>query len=52
MEYWEQRIIKTKKRDIRNYKELKSYGWEYLVIWECEIKNKNLDVLIKKLFVQ
>jgi DNA mismatch endonuclease Vsr len=47
--FWEEKINKTKERDNRNYNELKSNGWDYLIIWECEIKKKSLDVLIKKI---
>jgi DNA mismatch endonuclease Vsr len=47
--YWENKITKTKERDIRNYNELKDNGWDYLVIWECELKKKQLDVLIDKI---
>jgi DNA mismatch endonuclease Vsr len=47
--FWEEKINKTKKRDNRNYNELKSNGWDYLIIWECEIKKKSLDILIKKI---
>ena len=49
IEYWRNKITNTKKRDKRNYKELKLNGWEYLVIWECEIKKKKLDILIRKI---
>ena len=48
-QYWENKITKTKKRDKRNYADLKSNGWKYLVIWECEIKKKKMDVLINKI---
>jgi DNA mismatch endonuclease Vsr len=47
--FWEEKISRTKERDIRNYEELKKNGWDYLVIWECEIKKKKLDILIKKI---
>jgi DNA mismatch endonuclease Vsr len=47
--FWEEKINKTKERDNRNYNELKSNGWDYLIIWECEIKKKSLDILIKKI---
>jgi DNA mismatch endonuclease Vsr len=40
-QYWENKITKTKERDKRNYADLESNGWHYLVIWECEIKRKN-----------
>jgi DNA mismatch endonuclease Vsr len=47
--FWEEKINKTKDRDNRNYKELKSNGWNYLIIWECEIKKKKIDALIDKI---
>jgi len=48
--FWENKITKNKERDLRNYIELSNAGWKYLVIWGCEIKKKNLDLLIKKLY--
>ena len=47
--YWKDKITKTKERDKRNYADLESNGWHYLVIWKCEIKKKELDVLINKI---
>jgi DNA mismatch endonuclease Vsr len=47
--FWENKITKNKERDLRNYTELSNAGWEYLVIWGCEIKKKNLDFLIEKI---
>ena len=47
--FWENKVTRNKERDLRNYTELCNAGWEYLVIWGCEIKKKNLDLLIKKL---
>jgi DNA mismatch endonuclease Vsr len=49
--FWETKIAKNKERDLRNYNELNDAGWEYLVIWGCEIKKKNLNCLIEKLSV-
>jgi len=48
--FWENKITKNKERDLRNYTELNAAGWKCLVIWGCEIKKKNLDLLIKKLY--
>jgi DNA mismatch endonuclease Vsr len=48
-EYWENKIKKTKFRDKRNYNELRSNGWDYLVIWECEIKKRKFNLLINKI---
>jgi len=47
--FWENKITKNKERDLKNYTELSNAGWEYLLIWGCEIKKKNLDLLINKL---
>jgi DNA mismatch endonuclease Vsr len=49
LEYWKQKIEKNKKRDIKNYSELSNEGWQYLVIWECELKKKNLDTIINRI---
>jgi G:T-mismatch repair DNA endonuclease (very short patch repair protein) len=42
-------ISGNREHDLRNYDELKAAGGDYLVIWGCEIKKKNLDSLIEKL---
>jgi len=47
--FWENKITRNKERDLRNYTELSNAGWEYLVIWGCEIKKKNLVFLIEKI---
>jgi DNA mismatch endonuclease Vsr len=47
--FWKEKINKTKERDKKNYKDLKANGWDYLIIWECEIKKKKMDVLINKI---
>ena len=40
-EWWKKKLHSNKKRDQRNYVSLKSMGWNVIVIWECEIKNKS-----------
>lgn len=42
-EFWNDKIKNNVNRDTRNYKLLKDMGWKYLVIWQCEIKNDNLE---------
>jgi len=52
-EKWRKKIDENKKRDEKNYKLLKENGWKVIIVWECEIKNKNLlekfykDITIK-----
>jgi len=45
-EFWKNKITKNKKRDIRNYKLLSKLGWEYLIIWQCDIRKEDLKKII------
>lgn len=37
-EYWNNKISKTKQRDINHRNSLSDNGWNVVIIWECEIK--------------
>ena len=39
-EYWAKKISRNKERDVRSMEALRSMGWEVLVIWECQLKNR------------
>lgn len=47
-DFWKEKVETNKKRDARNYKELKEKGWKYLVIWECELKKRDREKLIAR----
>ena len=47
--YWENKIHKNKERDNISTMHLLAMGWRVLVIWECEIKKKNLENLVYQL---
>ena len=47
--FWEKKITQNKERDENNYVALKQKGWEYLVIWQCEIKKSRENELFQKL---
>ena len=47
VDFWNKKFNDNIERDNKNQKDLKSLGWESKIIWECEIKNKEL--LINKL---
>jgi DNA mismatch endonuclease Vsr len=47
--FWAAKIAKNQERDSKNYEELHKAGWDYLVIWGCEIKKKNSDNLKVKI---
>ena len=48
LEYWIPKLKRNKKRDLKNIAELKTLGWDVLVIWECELKNiSNIESKLK-----
>lgn len=46
-EYWIPKLARNKARDSRNLQELEASGWKVLVVWECEVSNK--DALCERL---
>lgn len=50
-EFWESKFQGTMKRDVINKKKLKAMGWRVILVWECELKNKEklAEKLLKKL---
>jgi len=48
VDYWNKKLDRTMIRDKENKAQLESLGWRVLVIWECEIKKRNEQVLVKK----
>jgi DNA mismatch endonuclease (patch repair protein) len=36
--FWRRKILANRRRDLRNFRELKKLGWAPIVVWECEIK--------------
>lgn len=51
-EYWKNKLLKNRKRDTKNIRELKQQGWKVLRLWECEIEKEPNKVVekIEKLF--
>jgi DNA mismatch endonuclease (patch repair protein) len=41
-EWWTQKFRKNILNDQEKQRALKSFGWNVIVIWECEIKNKTV----------
>lgn len=41
-EFWKSKIGDTVKRDHKNHLELYNLGWKVIVVWECDLKNKEL----------
>jgi DNA mismatch endonuclease (patch repair protein) len=47
VEYWSAKIARNQERDAEHQDALRMLGWKFLVIWECELKDK--ESLIKKI---
>jgi len=41
-EFWANKIENTIKRDNKIYNALSNLGWEVIVVWQCELKNRIL----------
>lgn len=39
-EYWSDKLIGNKKRDEKNIRKLRRFGWKVMVVWECQIEKK------------
>ena len=42
-EYWKPKILGNVNRDQKNTQQLREMGWNVIVVWECELKKKNLS---------
>ena len=41
-EFWRNKIQGNIERDKRNQKKLEKQGWKIVIIWQCELKNKEV----------
>ncbi|MQX26760.1 DNA mismatch endonuclease Vsr [Alistipes sp. dk3620] len=39
-EFWQEKIGKNIERDVRHISELQVSGWNVIIVWQCEIQNK------------
>jgi DNA mismatch endonuclease, patch repair protein len=51
VDYWRNKIARNRSRDHDNRNKLNNLGWDVLVIWECELKNKECLAEIIKAFL-
>lgn len=52
VDYWKPKLEKNVKRDIENQKKISAAGWDYLVIWECEIEDIESVIVRIKNFLE
>lgn len=51
LDYWLPKLQKTAERDKQHQRLLNKLGWHVLVIWECQINEKNLEDLLQAIKV-
>jgi len=39
-DFWDAKIRANKERDQRKERELEEMGWSFLVVWECQVRDK------------
>ncbi|TPL56898.1 DNA mismatch endonuclease Vsr [Mesorhizobium sp. B2-4-4] len=42
LEYWEPKLARNVERDKRNQAALGSLGWKTMVVWQCELRDRDL----------
>src|SRR6266404_3234856 len=42
LDFWKPKLEGNRKRDMKKQQELHDAGWEFLVIWECEVQSCDL----------
>jgi DNA mismatch endonuclease (patch repair protein) len=40
LDFWGPKLEGNRERDLRQQAELKALGWDFLVVWECELRNR------------
>lgn len=40
LDFWGPKLQGNEERDLRQQAELKALGWDFLVVWECELRDK------------
>jgi DNA mismatch endonuclease (patch repair protein) len=49
VEFWRRKILSNAERDKKHISALTSDGWKVMVVWQCELKLKNREFLIRKI---
>ena len=42
IEFWKTKLERNRKRDLEQQARLKKTGWKFLIVWECETRDKEL----------
>lgn len=48
-EFWRNKLLRNKERDVEKIEQLKKLGWTVLIVWECQIKHGNSESTLQEL---
>ena len=51
-DFWIRKIQRNQERDQENYRILRENGWQVIVLWECQLKPKQLEQTMLRVEVQ
>jgi DNA mismatch endonuclease, patch repair protein len=40
LDFWEPKLEGNRQRDLRHQSELEAMGWQFLIVWECELSHR------------
>ena len=49
-EYWHPKLKGNTERDQRTDSDLTALGWNVVIIWECEVKNRSFEQILTQYF--
>lgn len=47
LDFWKPKLEGNKRRDVQKQRELGNAGWQFLVIWECELNDDQLPLRLR-----
>lgn len=51
-DYWRNKITRNVERDAENRSVLEAAGWKVITVWECELKKKNAEENLQRLYLE
>lgn len=47
-EFWVAKVARNKERDQEVWRKLEAKGWYVIIVWECQLKKRNLDETVER----
>ena len=47
LDFWKPKLEGNRKRDLKKQRELRKAGWQFFVVWECQLRDSRLSTLLR-----